>query len=199
MRILLVGAGGVGSAFTAIAARRDFFELCVVADYDEGRARKAVDALAVERPEDKRFASAAVDASSRESVTALCREHAITHVMNAVDPRFVISIFEGAYAAGADYLDMAMSLSHPHPENPYSEVGIKLGDEQFAVADEWEREGRLASRLVASRSGPARKYYRPTAAGLRALDEGALGWRSLVAVVDRLLDPAAPHPSPKGA
>ena len=32
MRILLVGAGGVGSAFTAIAARRDFFELCVVAD-----------------------------------------------------------------------------------------------------------------------------------------------------------------------
>ena len=46
MRILLVGAGGVGSAFTAIAARRDFFELCVVADYDETRSRKAVDALA---------------------------------------------------------------------------------------------------------------------------------------------------------
>ena len=36
MRILLVGAGGVGSAFTGIAARRDFFELCVVSDYDEG-------------------------------------------------------------------------------------------------------------------------------------------------------------------
>ena len=44
MRILLVGAGGVGSAFTAIAARRDFFELCVVSDYDEARSRRAVDA-----------------------------------------------------------------------------------------------------------------------------------------------------------
>ena len=45
MRVLLVGAGGVGSAFTAIAARRDFFELCVVADYDEARSRRAVDAV----------------------------------------------------------------------------------------------------------------------------------------------------------
>jgi saccharopine dehydrogenase (NAD+, L-lysine-forming) len=139
MRILLVGAGGVGSAFTAIAARRDFFERCVVADYDEGRARKAVEAL-----DDERFSAAQVDASSADSVTALCREHEITHVMNAVDPRFVMGIFDGAHAAGADYLDMAMSLSRPHPESPYSECGVKLGDEQFAVADQWESAGRLA-------------------------------------------------------
>ena len=43
MRVLLVGSGGVGSAFTAIAARRDFFERCVVADYDESRAKRAVE------------------------------------------------------------------------------------------------------------------------------------------------------------
>ena len=41
MKILLVGAGGVGAAFTAIAARRDFFETIVVADYDPARAEKA--------------------------------------------------------------------------------------------------------------------------------------------------------------
>ena len=40
MRILLVGAGGVGSAFARIAARRPFAEL-VVADYDLGRAQRA--------------------------------------------------------------------------------------------------------------------------------------------------------------
>ncbi len=34
---------------------------------------------------------------------------------NAVDPRFVLPIFTGALAAGADYLDMAMSLSRPPP------------------------------------------------------------------------------------
>ena len=41
MRILLVGAGGVGAAFAAIAARRDFFEAMVVADYDLSRAERA--------------------------------------------------------------------------------------------------------------------------------------------------------------
>ncbi|MFE0319336.1 saccharopine dehydrogenase NADP-binding domain-containing protein, partial [Streptomyces albogriseolus] len=42
MRVLLVGAGGVGTAVTRIAARRPFFELMVVADYDPARAEAAV-------------------------------------------------------------------------------------------------------------------------------------------------------------
>jgi saccharopine dehydrogenase (NAD+, L-lysine-forming) len=137
MRILLVGAGGVGGAFASIAARRDFFETIVCADYDLARAEKAAGV-------DERFVAARVDASDADSVAALVREHKITHVMNAVDPRFVMPIFEGAYAAGADYLDMAMSLSRPHPTAPYSEVGVKLGDEQFAAAQQWEDAGRLA-------------------------------------------------------
>jgi saccharopine dehydrogenase-like NADP-dependent oxidoreductase len=138
VRILLVGAGGVGGAFTAIAARRGFFEQVVVADYDLGRAQRAASAV------DDRFSAVAVDASDEDSVAALVREHRITHVMNAVDPRFAMAVFEGAAAGGADYLDMAMSLSKPHPTRPYEECGVKLGDEQFAVAREWESAGRLA-------------------------------------------------------
>ncbi|NYF57032.1 saccharopine dehydrogenase family protein [Micromonospora purpureochromogenes] len=138
MRILLVGAGGVGSAAVAIAARRSFFETVIVADYDLGRAERAV------AGHGDRFVAAKVDASSADAVAALCREHRITHVLNAVDPRFVMPIFDGAFAAGADYLDMAMSLSHPHPSRPYAETGVKLGDDQFAVADRWAAAGRLA-------------------------------------------------------
>ena len=137
MRILLVGAGGVGAAFAAIAARRDFYEHVVIADFDGSRAQHAAAG-------DARFSAARVDASDRDSVSTLVREHGITHVMNAVDPRFVMPIFDGAYDAGADYLDMAMSLSRPHPEAPYEQPGVKLGDEQFAVADRWESAGRLA-------------------------------------------------------
>lgn len=137
MRILLVGAGGVGSAFCAIAARRDFFETVVVSDYSLERAERAA-------ATDERYAAAQLDASSAEAVAALCREHAITHVMNAVDPVFDMPVFEGAFAAGADYLDMAMSLSRPHPESPHEKPGVKLGDEQFAVAGHWEDAGRLA-------------------------------------------------------
>ena len=40
MRILLVGAGGVGTAFARIAARRPFAEL-IIADYDLARAQRA--------------------------------------------------------------------------------------------------------------------------------------------------------------
>jgi saccharopine dehydrogenase (NAD+, L-lysine-forming) len=139
MRILVVGAGGVGSAVAPIAARRSFFEKMVVADYEAARAQRVVAGLA-----DPRFVAARVDASTPQAVAALCREHAITHVLNAVDPRFVMPIFDGAFAAGAHYLDMAMSLSHPHPERPYELPGVKLGDEQFAKAAEWETAGRLA-------------------------------------------------------
>ena len=132
-----MGAGGVGAAFAAIARRRDFFSTIVIADYDEASAQRAA---AV----DDRFTAARVDASSVDSITALCREHDITHVMNAVDPRFVMPIFDGAFAAGADYLDMAMSLSRPHPESPYEQCGVKLGDQQFASAPDWEARDRLA-------------------------------------------------------
>ncbi|MCP3783100.1 saccharopine dehydrogenase NADP-binding domain-containing protein [Micromonospora sp. A3M-1-15] len=138
MRILLVGAGGVGSAAVSIAARRSFFETVVVADHDPARAARAV------AGHGDRFVAATVDASSAEAVAALCREHRITHVLNAVDPRFVMPIFDGAFAAGADYLDMAMSLSRPHPDAPHAETGVKLGDEQFALADQWSAAGRLA-------------------------------------------------------
>jgi len=139
MRILIVGAGGVGSAATSILVRRSFFETCVVADYDVSRAERTVGRL-----NDSRFVAAQVDASNAADVERLAREHEITHVLNAVDPRFVMPIFDGSFAAGADYIDMAMSLSQLHPEHPHSKSGVKLGDEQFAQAAKWEQAGRLA-------------------------------------------------------
>jgi saccharopine dehydrogenase (NAD+, L-lysine-forming) len=144
MRILLVGSGGVGDAFARIAARRDFFDRLVVADFDLARAERTVAAVAERHPGERRLVAARVDASDQASVTALAREHGVTHVMNAVDPRFVMPVFRGALAAGADYLDMAMSLSSRHPERPFELPGVKLGDEQFAAAPQWEAAGRLA-------------------------------------------------------
>ncbi len=167
MRILLVGAGGVGAAFTAIAARRDFFERCVVSDYSLERAEKAVAAL-----DDDRFVAERVDASDAAGVADLARRHGVTHVMNAVDPVFTMAVFEGAAAAGADYLDMAMSLSQPHPEHPHEQTGIKLGDEQFAVADQWEREGRLALVGIGVEPGLSDVFARYAADHLfREIDE----------------------------
>jgi len=141
MRILVVGTGGVGGAVAPIAARRDFYERIVFADYDEAKARRLV-----ERYDDGtgRFTSARVDASDPASVTAVAAEHGCDAILNAVDPRFVPGVFRGAFDVGATYLDMAMSLSEPHPERPHELVGKKLGDDQFAEASTWEERGLLA-------------------------------------------------------
>ena len=144
MRILLVGAGGVGDAIAKIAARRDFFETMIVSDYDLSRAERTIAWLDGRDENRGRFVPARIDASDPENVAAVAREHGATHVMNAVEPKFVPTIFAGALAAGADYLDMAMSLSEPHPTDPYAQTGVKLGDDQFAQAPDWERAGRLA-------------------------------------------------------
>jgi len=141
MKILVVGCGGVGAAFAPIASRRDFYEHIVFADHHEDRARSVVERY------DKgtgRFSAATLDASDQAALTELCRAEGITHVLNAVDPRLVMPIFTGAFDAGATYLDMALSLSEPHPEEPYEEPGVKLGDAQFARADAWEERGLLA-------------------------------------------------------
>ena len=66
MRVLIVGAGGVGSALTTICARRDCFEQIVVADVDSARSAKA--ALTAH---DERVSSTRVDASDRIDIVEL--------------------------------------------------------------------------------------------------------------------------------
>ena len=155
MRVLLVGAGGVGGAIALIAARRAFFAVMVVADYDAERAAAATAATG-----DPRFVPAQVDASDSEQVAALIAEQRCDVLVNATDPRFVMPLFRAALAAGIDYLDMAMSLSRPHPTDPYAQTGVKLGDEQFALAADWERSGRLALVGIGIEPGMADVFAR---------------------------------------
>jgi saccharopine dehydrogenase-like NADP-dependent oxidoreductase len=146
MRILLVGAGGVGDAIAKIAARRDFYEQIIVSDYDVTRAERTIGWIAKRHGPEvaAKFSAAAIDASDPDNVAAVAQAAGATHVMNAVEPKFVPTIFAGALAAGADYLDMAMSLSEPHPTNPHEKTGVKLGDDQLALRGDWESAGRLA-------------------------------------------------------
>jgi PadR family transcriptional regulator PadR len=62
-----------------------------------------------------------------------------------------------------------------------------------------EREDRVNARLVSSNAGPARKYYRPTAAGYEALAAGTANWLSLAAVVGSVLDRPVPAEPIKGS
>jgi len=136
MRILLVGAGGVGTAFAKIAAQRPFAEL-IVSDYDLARAERAAAAS-------ERFRAVRIDASDEDSVARLLTEQSCDVLMNAADPRFVMPLYSAALRSRVHYLDMAMSLSQPDLDAPYTKTGVKLGDDQFAVSEQWEQSGKLA-------------------------------------------------------
>ncbi len=140
MRVLLVGVGTVGEAIARMSAQRDWCEAMVLADYDLSRPT----ALQRELGDAARFPVEQIDARDSGAVAELARRHRADLVMNAVDPRFVMPLFEGALEAGVDYMDMANSLSRAHPTEPFSKPGLKLADEQLERAEAWEAAGRLA-------------------------------------------------------
>ncbi len=140
MNILVIGSGGVGRAFAKIAQRREFFDRIILGDLDIDRATAAADSLG----EPDRFAAARVDATDVASLAALIRALRADAVLNAVDPRFVVPVLDASLQAGATYLDMACTLSEPHPDNPYEECGVKLADRQFERDEAWRKAGQLA-------------------------------------------------------
>jgi saccharopine dehydrogenase (NAD+, L-lysine-forming) len=140
MRVLLVGVGTVGAAIARMCADRAWCERMVLADHDVERAS----ALAHELGDSARFPAEQIDARDATAVAEAASRHRVDLVMNAVDPRFVMPIFDGALAAGTNYMDMATSLSRPHPVEPFRLPGVKLGDEQFERSAEWVAAERLA-------------------------------------------------------
>jgi saccharopine dehydrogenase (NAD+, L-lysine-forming) len=140
VRVLVVGAGGVGAAFAAIAQRRPAFEHVSLADVSPARAHDVVAKLG----EAGRFSAERVDASDRAALVKLIEKVRPDAVLNACDPRFNEPIFGAAFDARTTYLDMAMTLSHPHPERPYEQPGVMLGDVQLARSEQWEQAGLLA-------------------------------------------------------
>jgi saccharopine dehydrogenase (NAD+, L-lysine forming) len=139
MRVLVVGAGGVGSAIAVAAAGSEGLDHVVVTDLDGARAERAIAGL-----DASRFVGRALDASDPGAITELARAERIDVIVNACDPRLNPAIFAAAFDAGCHYLDMAMTLSEPHPERPYELPGRMLGADQFAASDRWEERGLLA-------------------------------------------------------
>jgi saccharopine dehydrogenase-like NADP-dependent oxidoreductase len=132
--------GGVGEAIAAIAKPRKWLEQMILADYNVKRAEEVQKKLG----DDTRFPVEFIDASKREMIESLATKYGVDMIMNAVDPIFNEQIFDAAFNVGATYMDMAMTLSKPHPTDPFHKTGVKLGDYQFERAGDWEKKGLLA-------------------------------------------------------
>ena len=143
MKVLLVGAGGVGEAITSIATKNDpdaeWLERIIVCDYDLDRAKHVVSKI-----DDKRLIAERIDAGNQAEITALAKQYDTDFIMNACDPQFNMPIFDAAFEIGAKYMDMAMSMSQRDAADPFGTVGLKLGDLQYAKHDQWVEKNNLA-------------------------------------------------------
>jgi len=140
VKALMIGVGGVGEAIARMASERDFVETLVLADYNLARAKEVQSKLG----NPSRFPTEKVDAHHQSEIEELARKHGVSLIINACEPHFNEAIFDAAFAVGCNYVDMAMTLSEPHPERPHELAHKKLGDHQFARAEAWERKGLLA-------------------------------------------------------
>ncbi len=156
MKVLLVGVGGVGEAIAQIAKPRPWLEQMVLADYNLERARE----IQAKLGDDRRFPVEFIDASKQGEIENLARKYGVDVIMNAVDPIFNKQIFDAAYNVGATYLDMAMTLSEPHPTDPFNQSGVKLGDYQFDRSADWENKGLLALVGIGVEPGMADVFAR---------------------------------------
>ena len=142
MRILVVGAGGVGAAIAAIARAAGLLRP------HGARRRRCCSAPNARSPDSTTAAASPRRASTRRtptSVAALAREVGADVVRQRLRP-----------APEPADLRRGVRRRHHLPghgdapleahirERPYEETGVKLGDAQFAVADRWEAQGQLA-------------------------------------------------------
>jgi len=156
MKVLLIGLGGVGEAIAVLAKEQPWLKKMVISDYNRERIREVAQKLAM--PD--KFPEEWIDARDRRLILELARKYGVDLIMNAVDPVFNKAIFDAAFEYGCTYMDMAMSLSEPHPVNPYQECGVKLGDYQFERAEQWEKKGLLALLAMGADPGMSDVFAR---------------------------------------
>lgn len=144
MRILIIGAGGVGTAMATIikraGAEADWATKIVMADYNFDRAKEVAEHICG----GGRYVAEKIDAGNAANIEEVIRKHDIEIVMNAVEPLFNECIFDTCFKTGVKYMDAAMTLSWPDPEKPFERAHIKLGDYQFDRHEDWVKSGNLA-------------------------------------------------------
>ncbi len=144
MKVLMVGAGGVGEAIASLIHRYDpeseWLNQMIVSDYDLDRAKEVAGKL----DQKQRFIPEKADAGNRDELVGLATRYDVDLILNCCDPRFNMPIFDAAFEAGCYYMDMAMSLSEKHPDQPYTKTHVKLGDLQYDQSEKWEKKNLLA-------------------------------------------------------
>ena len=145
MKVLVMGAGAVGTVSALKFAQEAMLEKLVIADAVSARA-----SLLADRLNDPRVTAISLDAGDRAAAVGALRQFGITLVLNAALPATNIDVMRACLTAGCDYIDLASAGTDAD--------GIPKMDDQFALDAEFKAAGRLALLGMGADPGTSNIY-----------------------------------------
>ena len=145
MKVLVLGAGAVGTVSALKFVQDAMLEQLVIADAVSARA-----SLLADRLSDPRVSFRRLDAGDRSAVADAIRETGTTILLNAALPATNIEVMRACLAAGCHYIDMASGGT--------DDDGIPKLDDQFALDAEFRAAGRIALLGMGADPGTTNVY-----------------------------------------
>jgi saccharopine dehydrogenase (NAD+, L-lysine forming) len=145
VKVLVMGAGAVGTVSALKFAKEAMLEKLVIADAVSARA-----SLLADRLNDPRVTAIGLNARDRAALVGALRRNGITIVLNAALPATNIDVMRACLEAGCDYIDLASAGTDAD--------GIPKIDDQFALDAEFKAAGRLALLGMGADPGTTNVY-----------------------------------------
>jgi saccharopine dehydrogenase (NAD+, L-lysine forming) len=145
VKVLVLGAGAVGTVSALKFAKEAVLEKLVIADAVSARA-----SLLADRLNDLRVSAICLDAGDRAAVANAIRQTGTTLVLNAALPATNLDVMRACLDAGCDYIDLASGGTDAD--------GIPKMDDQFALDAEFKAAGRLALLGMGADPGTTNVY-----------------------------------------
>jgi saccharopine dehydrogenase (NAD+, L-lysine forming) len=145
VKVLVLGAGAVGTVSALKFVQEAMLEKLVIADAVSARA-----SLLADRLNDPRVTAIGLNARDRAAVVAALRRNGTTIVLNAALPATNIDVMRACLEAGCDYIDLASAGTDAD--------GIPKIDDQFALDAEFQAAGRLALLGMGADPGTTNVY-----------------------------------------
>jgi saccharopine dehydrogenase (NAD+, L-lysine-forming) len=145
VKVLMLGAGAVGTVSALKFVQDAMLEQLVIADAVSARA-----SLLADRLSDPRVSSRRLDAGDRAAVANAIRETGTTIVLNAALPATNLVVMRACLDAGCDYIDLASGGT--------DDDGIPKLDDQFALDAEFRAAGRMALLGMGADPGTTNVY-----------------------------------------
>ena len=145
MKVLVLGAGAVGTVSALKFKQSAMLEQLVIADAVSARA-----SLLADRLNDSRVLSLGLDAGDRAAVAHAIWETGSTIVLNAALPATNMAVMGACLDAGAHYIDMASAGT--------DDDGLPKMEDQFALDGEFRKRHRFALLGMGADPGTTNVY-----------------------------------------